>query len=272
MNTETILQTKGNTVLVWRHGYACPLQMRKGCNTVFRCSPERITPWRDATPLTRQRAEQMWQRAGRTLDEATKQRIWLADGTDNIGGVMTLATQSVIDQIKSLIPEAIEANRRAQESAEKAEAERKAAYERRRADVIAACPADCEPCTMGKWFDGIQTYIAPDGTQFDQWDGADAHGCGIVYIKREIVADARRRAAERQAAEKTAAEKAAAENAARAAHRDDCFRRARETGERIEISHYTTDCNDPKEECSLDVVTIWAEPDGTTSETRHHTW
>ena len=164
-----------------------------------------------------------------------------------------------------MISAAIEANRRAQEAAEKAEAERKAAYERRRADVIAACPADCEPCTMGKWFDGSQTYIAPDGTQFVQCDGADAHGCGIVYVKREIVADARRRAAERQAAEKAAAEKAAAENAARAAHRDDCFRRARETGERVKIESWTTDrChNGNDDECSFDNAVRWAMPDGT---------
>ena len=67
----------------------------------------------------------------------------------------------------------------------------------------------------------------------------------------------------------------AAKNAKReaaAAHVEDCKRRARETGERVEIRHYATECHDAQEECSLDIATEWAMPDGTTATTYQHTW
>lgn len=48
--------------------------------------------------------------------------------------------------------------------------------------------------------------------------------------------------------------------------------KAKETGERQLISKWTEPCNDPKEECSTDICYYWAMPDGTTEETRHHTW
>lgn len=67
----------------------------------------------------------------------------------------------------------------------------------------------------------------------------------------------------------------AAKNAKReavAAHIEDCKRRARETGERVEIRHYATECHDQHEECSLDIVTEWAMPDGTIVKSYQHTW
>lgn len=67
----------------------------------------------------------------------------------------------------------------------------------------------------------------------------------------------------------------AAKNAKReaaAAHIEDCRRRARETGARVEIRHYATDCRDLEEECSLDIATDWAMPDGTIATTYQHTW
>jgi hypothetical protein len=67
----------------------------------------------------------------------------------------------------------------------------------------------------------------------------------------------------------------AAKNAKReaaAAHVEECKRRARETGARVEIRHYATDCHDAKEECSLDIATEWAMPDGTVTTTYQHTW
>lgn len=57
-----------------------------------------------------------------------------------------------------------------------------------------------------------------------------------------------------------------------AAHIEECKRRARETGARVEIRHYATDCHDAKEECSLDIATEWAMPDGTVTTTYQHTW
>lgn len=67
----------------------------------------------------------------------------------------------------------------------------------------------------------------------------------------------------------------AAKNAKReaaAAHVEDCKRRARETGKRVEIRHYSCECQNPKEECSLDIATVWAMPDGAIKTTYQHTW
>lgn len=63
-----------------------------------------------------------------------------------------------------------------------------------------------------------------------------------------------------------------AKREAAAAHVEDCKRRARETGTRVEIRHYATECHDPNEECSLDIETEWAMPDGTIAKTYQHTW
>lgn len=63
-----------------------------------------------------------------------------------------------------------------------------------------------------------------------------------------------------------------AKREANTAHIEDCKRRARETGTRVEIRHYATECHDPREECSLDIETEWAMPDGTISTTYQHTW
>lgn len=50
------------------------------------------------------------------------------------------------------------------------------------------------------------------------------------------------------------------------------FAIAKETGKKQEIKHYMAECNDPREECSIDVVTIYAMPDGTEKTERMHTW
>ena len=50
------------------------------------------------------------------------------------------------------------------------------------------------------------------------------------------------------------------------------FEEAKRTGKPVEIFRTTTECNDPKIECSLDIVTIWAMPDGTQKEERIHTY
>jgi hypothetical protein len=50
------------------------------------------------------------------------------------------------------------------------------------------------------------------------------------------------------------------------------FNTAKITGIPQEISTYTIGCNDEQEECSTDIITIYANPDGTTTKKRQHTW
>jgi len=50
------------------------------------------------------------------------------------------------------------------------------------------------------------------------------------------------------------------------------FTLARGFGKPVKIESWTADCNDPREQCSTDIVTIYAMPDGTRKQTREHTW
>lgn len=44
------------------------------------------------------------------------------------------------------------------------------------------------------------------------------------------------------------------------------------TGEAQILKRYSTECDDPDEECNLDYITIWLLPNGRTIEKRQHTW
>jgi len=50
------------------------------------------------------------------------------------------------------------------------------------------------------------------------------------------------------------------------------FDEAKRTGKRVELRSWMDDCNDSREQCSLDHVTEYAMPDGTTKIERQHTW
>ena len=50
------------------------------------------------------------------------------------------------------------------------------------------------------------------------------------------------------------------------------FEKAKETGEKQEISHWMDDCNDKYEECNIDIVYEYAMPNGSTKIIRSHTY
>lgn len=75
------------------------------------------------------------------------------------------------------------------------------------------------------------------------------------------------RAAQAEAAAAKFAKKAAAE-----ADRASKFAEAYETGKMVMLKKWTEDCNDPREECSIDIVSEYALPDGSTAIKRAHTW
>ncbi len=68
----------------------------------------------------------------------------------------------------------------------------------------------------------------------------------------------------REAKEQTEAKKTAERQAK--------FDEARETGKSVLLQKWTEPCNDPKEECSLDIVRVYAMPDGTQKVERVHTY
>jgi len=50
------------------------------------------------------------------------------------------------------------------------------------------------------------------------------------------------------------------------------FAKAKRTGKGQVLKSYSDECNDPREECSLDTVTVYAMPDGSRKTVRNHTW
>ena len=50
------------------------------------------------------------------------------------------------------------------------------------------------------------------------------------------------------------------------------FDEARETGKKVELYRYSADCNDPNEDCNVDIITQYAMPDGSIKVERIHTW
>lgn len=56
------------------------------------------------------------------------------------------------------------------------------------------------------------------------------------------------------------------------AERQAKFDEARQLNKPVELDSWMANCNDPREQCSLDHVTEYAMPDGTTKIVRQHTW
>jgi len=53
---------------------------------------------------------------------------------------------------------------------------------------------------------------------------------------------------------------------------DAIFKKAQETGQKQELYRYIEDCNDDREDCDVDIIIIYAMPDGSKSVERNHTW
>lgn len=53
---------------------------------------------------------------------------------------------------------------------------------------------------------------------------------------------------------------------------EEALQEARETGENVELKRYSAPCNDPKEECNIDIIIVYVTPSGRTKETRVHTY
>ena len=91
---------------------------------------------------------------------------------------------------------------------------------------------------------------------------ASLHICSISKAKLEQIK-----------ADKVAAEtKKDADKKAESDRIATIFATAKETGKPVQLERYMTDCNDPREECSTDIVVVYAMPDGTTKTERQHTW
>ena len=107
------------------------------------------------------------------------------------------------------------------------------------------------------------------GLECVAWEITDEEEAALLAEQAPAKEKAEKEAAE--AAEKKAAEEAA-QKAAADQKRQAKFERARETGEPVLLQKWSEPCNDPREECSLDICCQYAMPDGSVKVERNHTW
>ena len=94
--------------------------------------------------------------------------------------------------------------------------------------------------------------------------GAFAEIC-IASTSKDQLEQIKIARAEEAATKKATLEAAEADRAAK-------FAEAFETGKPVLLRKWTADCCDPREECSMDIVSEYAMPDGTTETKQFHTW
>jgi hypothetical protein len=87
----------------------------------------------------------------------------------------------------------------------------------------------------------------------------------VASIAPDVLAQIRAEKATRAAERATKTAQSAAERVAK-------FQQARTSGQPVAITTYMAECNDRRLECSTDAITIYAMPDGTTTEERVHTY
>ena len=182
-----------------------------------------------------------------------------------------------VAELKALKPEIMaELKRRAAErrAAEKA---KKAAEEAARQGEIRAMKAGELKITLhyhdGEYLSGYEVFgAAADlleelglAEYVDGW-GYHVADAAVKTLGKEFTYS--------QAVEYTrpAREAAEAQKAAADQKRKAKFERARETGEPVLLQKWSEPCNDPREECSLDICCQYAMPDGSVKVERNHAW
>lgn len=104
------------------------------------------------------------------------------------------------------------------------------------------------------------------------WASAIRPGAMGSFESIQICSISKEKLEQIKAGEVAAENKKEADKKAESDRIDAIFVTAKETGKKQYIKHYMADCNNPREECSIDVVTVYAMPDGTTKAIRAHTW
>lgn len=149
---------------------------------------------------------------------------------------------------------------------EEAESEKARDQAERLAAAKSVCPAGHEIATR-LWANGdlcSAQYETQDGVQVLASDLMDHH-CGFYFLPAALVEE--KRSKDRKAWQELESQTAAEREAEEAA-----FARAKETGKPVFLRETTAPCDDSSEECSIDIITVFAMPDGSTKTERHHTW
>lgn len=138
--------------------------------------------------------------------------------------------------------------------------------EKHRQEALYACPKGYVIARQ-IWSNGdlmSAEYETEDSTRVIASDLLDAIN-GWYFISNNLV-EAAKKAEEKKAEIKTEREKKENERIA------DIKALASQTGEKQELHKKLVECNQKDIECSTDIITIWAMPDGSTKTTRTHTY
>jgi len=158
------------------------------------------------------------------------------------------------------IRKALEASRAAEKAAEKIRADE------RKAKAISECPSGYQIATT-LWTNGdlmSGEYKTEDGTKVIGPDMLKNHH-GYVFVEKEFV--------EKEKDEAIAKETKRIENETKEANRVcGVFKKAKQEKQRQILKTFSASCNNSSLECNLDIITVWAMPDGNTSEERMHTY
>lgn len=114
--------------------------------------------------------------------------------------------------------------------------------------------------------DEIESILGRKHNEFEYGDYSITHKFYMTYGEfKKLIEAAKQKKAEIEKKRQEEVEKKQKEI-------DEKFKQARETGEKVELERWHEDCNDPSEECNLDIVVIYAMPDGSTKTERVHTY
>lgn len=182
-------------------------------------------------------------------------------------------TKNQVEQLKAAKPEIIaELKKRAEETEARKETERvkrEAEIEGIKNGSILIKPSYCD----GEYLMGYEVF--GEAAKLLERIGFAKHVSGWGYhIPDEAIKTLGTEFTYDQAIEymRPAKEAAEAKKAAKEAERQAKFDEAKRTGEKVLLRSWSEDCCDPKEECSTDIHSEYAMPDGTTEHTWNHTW
>jgi len=184
-------------------------------------------------------------------------------GDEKINGkyqnMMIRISKEVAEEIETYIKE-IEKEKKQEE---------KRIDEKIKKQAYANCPEGYTPCRQN-WSNGdlcsAEYQTSDEGLTVKILDSdlIENH-MGWYYIENSKIEKAREERRAEQTKKQEAKEKEQQKEI-------DALKKAQETNEPQVLTSYSTDCNDPKEECSTDIITVYINPDGTKKSTRQHTW
>lgn len=194
------------------------------------------------------------------------------DGQEMIH-VLKKPTQKQIEELKKAKPDIIaELKRRAAEEEERKEAE-KVAKQQELEDLKNGTKKIKLSYHDGEYLSGYSTYGCATDLLEELGLAEYVSGWG-TYVDNKLVEALGEEFTYQQAVEysRPAKEAEAAKKAKAETERQAKFDEAMASSKPVELHRYTAPCNDPEEECSLDIVTEYAMPDGSVKVTRMHTW